>query len=85
MRHVGEEIRFCLAGLLELLVQSLQLMRPATLALGETLQLPAHVVHMVGQRAEFIAIGDVNRGTKVSLRHLAEEAMGLLNRQDKGP
>jgi len=55
------------------------------LAVIEALQFLAHLVHTVGQRTEFIAIRDVNRGRKVSFRHFAEEAMGLLDRQDKRP
>ena len=85
VRHIGEEIRLCFAGLLELLVQPLQFLRRLMLALVKPVQLLAHVVHMRRQGTELVAIWYVDRRRKVSFRHLAQEAMGFLDGQDKGP
>ena len=56
--HVGEELGLRLARLRELLVQAAELRRGAPLLGVEAVELLAHVVHSLGERAELVAIGD---------------------------
>ena len=51
----------------------------------ETLQFPAHVVHPLRQRAEFVAIGDADGAAETAGRHLVEEALRFAYRKDERP
>ena len=83
--HAGEKLRFGPAGLRQTLVEAPQLGRRRALLLVEALELPAHPVHVLGERAELIAVGDSHRDAEIPRRNLAEELVGPPNGKDERP
>ena len=81
--HAGEKVRFGFAGALQLCVERLELLGGLALVGVEAVQFPAHLVHASGQGAEFVPIRHVDSRAEVALRHLAEEPLRLLHRQDE--
>ena len=51
----------------------------------ETLQLPAHMVHPLRQRAELVAIGHADGSAEAAGCHLVEEALCFAHRKDERP
>ena len=83
--HVGEEVRLGPAGLLQLRVQPLELLRRPALVFVELVKLSAHRVHPGGQGAELVAIRDVDARAEVTLGDVRQESLGLPDGQDERP
>ena len=69
----------------ELLVQTAELGGCSTLLLVETAELLIHVVQVVRESPEFVAIGHRDAAVEPARRHVAQKALCLPHRKEKGP